>query len=155
MTRSSPPTFADRGVYTLILTSVLFQLCLYSIKKYRYSIKSIKTRYSVNKCRLRNYNYICHLQKTIVDKVTIVCGILFIATISLAYVSFGLYRAWRLNRNSENSAEERYPTVLAPGIFFFLALLFSGTLIPYFTSHALRCLYFSELTHNSRPITHS
>ena len=38
------PTFADRGVNMLILTSVLFQLCLYSIKKYRYSIKSIKTR---------------------------------------------------------------------------------------------------------------
>ena len=86
---------------------------------------------------------------------TNIYGILFIATISLAYVSFGLYRAWRLNRNSGNSAEERDPTVLAPGIFFFLALLFSATLIPYFTSHALRCLYFSELTHNSRPITHS
>ena len=156
MTRSSPPTFADRGVYTLILTSVLFQLCLYSIKKYRYSINSIKTRYSVTKCRLRNksISYIGHLQRSIVDNVTNIYGILFIVAMSLASGSFGIYHAWHLSKNSGKSAEKLEPTILPLGMFFFLALLFFCTLIPYFTSRALRCLFYSELTYNSRPITH-
>ena len=34
-----PPS--DNGVYILILTSILFQLCLYLIKKYRYFMTSI------------------------------------------------------------------------------------------------------------------
>ena len=145
--------FADRGVYTLILTSALFQLCLYSIKKYRYSNRSIKTRHSVKKYRLRNKseNYIGHLQKSIVDNVTNIYGILFIATISLVSGGFGLYHAWRLSRNSGKSAEKVDPTILPPGIFFLLAVLSFCALIPYFTSHALRCLYFS--VYNSRPVT--
>ena len=90
--------------------------------------------------RLRNKtkNYVGHLQKSIVDNVTNIYGILFIATISLFGGAFGLYHAWRLSRNSEKSPEKLDPAILPPGAFFILAALSSGALLPYFFSHALR-----------------
>ena len=41
-----PPS--DNGVYTLVLTSFLFQISLYLIKKYRYVIKSMSRYYHYN-----------------------------------------------------------------------------------------------------------
>ena len=76
----------------------------------------------VNKYRLRkkSENYIGHLQKSIMDNVTNIYGILFIATISLVSGGYGLYHAWRLTRNSGKSAEKLDPATLPPGIFFLL-----------------------------------
>ena len=143
---------SDNGVYTLVLTSCIFQISLFLIKKYRYFIKSMflrvlernATKYSKKqkssvKCRLRNKtkNYVGHLQKSIVDNVTNIYGTLFIATFTLISGAFGLYHAWRLSANLEKSAEKLDPAILPPGAFFILAALSSGALIPYF-SHALR-----------------
>ena len=81
------------------------------------------------------------MQKSIVDNVTNIYGILFIATISLGSVAFGLYHAWRLSANLEKSAEKLDPAILPPDVFFILAVISSGALLPYF-SHALRCDMF-------------
>ena len=83
-----------------------------------------------------------HLQKSIVDNVTNIYGILFIATISLLSGAFGLYHAWRLSTNSEKSAEKLNLAILPPSAFFILAALSSGALLPYFSHHALRCDMF-------------
>ena len=90
--------------------------------------------------RHKTQNYVGHLQKSIVDNVTNIYGILFVATISLVSAAFGLYHAWRLNGNSEKSAEKLDPAILPPDAFLLLALISSGALLPYF-SHALRSKY--------------
>ena len=110
----------------------------------------MKTTYFFEKYRLRNKkeNYLGHLQKSIVDNVTNIYGILFISTISFASGAFGLYHAWRLSRNSGKSAEKLNPTILPTGIFLLLATLaFSAVIPPYITSHALRFIL--------RPLRHS
>ena len=88
-------------------------------------------------------NYVGHLQKSIVDSVTNIYGILFIITFSLVSGAFGLYHFWRLSRNSEKSAEKLDPAILPPGAFFILAVVSSGALLPYCHSHALRYILFS------------
>ena len=92
------------------------------------------------KYRLRNKreNYLSHLQKSIVDNVTNIYGILCISTISLIAGAWALYHAWRLNNNSEKLVENLDPDILPTGVFLMLAALASGALLPYF-SQALRC----------------
>ena len=83
-------------------------------------------------------NYLSHLQKSIVDNVTNIYGILCISTISLIAGAWALYHAWRLNNNSEKLVENLDPDILPTGVFLMLAALASGALLPYF-SQALRC----------------
>ena len=97
-----------------------------------------------NMWRLRNKtkNYVGQLQKSIVDNVTNIYGILFIATISLISGAFGLYHAWRLRANLEKEKLEKLEPALLPlDAFLVFAVLSSGALLPYF-SHALRCGMF-------------
>ena len=65
------------------------------------------------KYRLRNKreNYLSHLQKSIVDNVTNIYGILCISTISLIAGAWALYHAWRLNNNSEKLVENLDPDI--------------------------------------------
>ena len=46
VSKKSIVSHSDNGVYALIFTSIIFQLCLYLIKKYRYFIKSIHLKYT-------------------------------------------------------------------------------------------------------------
>ena len=95
--------------------------------------------------RDKRKDYISHLQKSIVDNVTNIYGILFMSAISLGSAAFGLHHAWRLSRNSGKSAEKIDPTIVSNIPFVLLAVLLFGVFLPYFNSYALRYIQFSAL----------
>ena len=99
-------------------------------------------------CRLRkkSINYLDHLQKSIVDNVTNVYGILFMAIFSLLAGGLGLYHLWRLNTNSEKSVDKLEASMLHPTVLFIVLFCSCIALVPYITSHALRCKLRFDLT---------
>ena len=137
---------ADRGVHLLLVTSTIFQVCLYLFKKLRWQIhsKTVPCRQiSPPNLRLRNEreNYVGQLQKSIVDNVSNIYRILFVIAVSAVSTAFGLYHMWRLRKNSEKSSEKLNSTILPPGIFLLLAVFSFCALMPYFTSQALRWIH--------------
>ena len=100
--------------------------------------------------RMRNKStgYINHLQKSIVDNVTNVYGILFMASFSLLAGAVGLYHGHRLRTNSAKSVEKLHeieklqPSMLSPVVFAILAAISAWALFPYFLSHALRSNFY-------------
>ena len=114
------------GSLILVVTSTLFQLTLYCVKRFRDRV--IQNRIS---------NYMNELRSTLVENVVNVYGIIIILVVSFFSVVFVSNHLTTTKGNSSKAAGE-LTTILPSTIVLLLCVMAFAAGLPFFTRHALR-----------------